>query len=280
MIFLALCFALSSLFLLHSRAETCVQTSREWAQIYEGFAHDTLCGMAWKRLLSIDVINMRVRENQLWILVAQQYIATRLNLITLHPHSDNMTESVLLIADSLELHCDNVSQWELLPILEDALLHLFLFNHGHLQSPACASLDKNLTTEREESFFYFNSIDTVVIRDPLTNLTYTHSEYKGIFNTNISGLAIIGFLVFLLLACFLARVVDKSQNKRYRWSEKLKTDAHDYQLQERKKENERSEMNHYFGGMKNSPDYSNSSGSNYSVNYLDSEIVSDEINSI
>lgn len=275
---ITLCFVC---LLFETRGETCVQTPREWAQDYEGSASDTLCGMEWKRLLSVDVVNMRVRENQMWLLVAHQYIATRLNLRTLHPHSDNMTQSLLLIADSLELHCDNVSQWELLPILEDALLHLFDFNQGQLQSPACVSLETNLTQEREETFFHFNALDTVVVRDPLTNLTYTHSEYKGVYNTNVIGLAIIGFLAFLLLACFLARVIDKSQNKKYRWSEKLRNDAQEYQLQEVKKESERNDMSNYFGAIRVSPEYSvSTTRSSYSQNPLDSEIVSDEIESI
>lgn len=202
----------------------CTYTPVEWLShqnlVAEKATNQTLCRVNWFQLLEINVAQMRVKENQLWVVVAQQYIGASLNKLRLDSLGRNISESILYLGNTLEYYCDNISLWKLQEKEDIVLGILYDFNHGLFpEYPLCdkISIPRNGSEgEESDTFFYYQTIDTFIVRDYVSNQTISRSEYIGIINTNMSLSLSLGFLILWLFICFLKMVIDGNARKRYR----------------------------------------------------------------
>lgn len=202
--------------------ESCTYTPSEWLNhknlIQE---NQTICRVKWLQILEINVAHMKIQENQLWVVVAQQYIASRLNQLRVPPEDEdplNITQCLLYLGNSLEYYCSNISQWRLGEKEEASLRVLDDFNHGVLEKyPACDSVHILPASDENETHFYYQSIDTFIVRDYDQNQTISRSEFLGLINTNTIISISLGFAALWLLICFLKMVIDANAKKRYRF---------------------------------------------------------------
>ena len=191
----------------------CTYTPVEWLS-HKPNQTGTLCNVGWLELLGVNVAQMKIKENQLWVVVAQQYIAASLNAARTG-FVKNISESILFLGNTLEYRCDNISLWSLQEKEEEALATLDKLNHGLFpEFPSCDLV--SIATQSEETFFYYQNIDTFIVRDYEQNQTISRSEYQGIYNANVILSLSLGFSIFCMLICFLKLVIDGNARKRYR----------------------------------------------------------------
>lgn len=204
----------------------CTHTPVEWRTrqnfTIDGVENETLCRVNWFKLLEVNVAQMKIKENQLWVVVAQHYIAASLNKLRISFPNHTaiaLSESILFLGNTLEHYCDNISQWTLGEKEDHAIQILSNFNHGLFpEYPSCeeeSSLPTLNTTMGVETFYYYQSVDTFIVRDYVNNETITRSEFIGIINTNLTVTISFGFLVVWLLICFLKMAIDSNFRKRY-----------------------------------------------------------------
>lgn len=212
--------------------QSCTYTPVEWLDHRNLIQQDnqtnrTICRIEWFQILEINVAHMKIPQNQLWVVVAQQYIAARLNKLRTSVSTldgDNISECLLFLGNSLEYYCNNISQWKLGEKEESSLTVLDNFNHGTLEKfPRCDSVHI-LPASESETYFYYQSIDTFIVRDYHQNETISRSEYLGLINTNAILTLSFGFLVLWLLVCFLKMAIDANAKKRYKcWKNATKS---------------------------------------------------------
>jgi hypothetical protein len=160
---------------------------------------------------------MIVQKNSAWVLAFHQYATAVLNNRRIKTNDTSIVDAIILMGDSLERVCHNVSQWSLTESLRHAFDILYEFNHGSL---ACQ--DEFNAIKEGDSFYYFNTPDKIVIHDAVTNMTMLRSVYDGLFKTQLGlyiGIALLGcFLGFVLLKLVMVR----SDKRRYFWAKKQK----------------------------------------------------------
>lgn len=191
----------------------CTQTQNEWL-VRMGGNNNSMCGEGWVRLMQVDPARMLIEENRQWVIGFHVYATGYLNREALYGtnkmigsegmlrnfNKSRISEAIVLLGDNLERYCSNVSQWQLIPSLMDAMILVDRFNHGlipgvHL-SLACPSPPSSGTSNTSKTYYYYESADVLTTRDPATNMTYTYSLTRGLFTTNY-------FLYcFLLLSLF------------------------------------------------------------------------------
>jgi len=201
----------------------CTYTPVEWLQHKNLIENQTLCNVTWLQLLEVNVAQMTIKDNQLWVVVSQEYIGANLNSRRApsfshanHSTHDNIPESILLIGNTLEKVCDNVSQW-VLGEREDFLLGiLHQFNRGLFPEWPSCDLVSIAKGSQGETFFHYQPVDTFIVRDYTDNETISRSEYIGTLNTNVILCLSLGFTFLWLFICFLKMVIDGNARKRYR----------------------------------------------------------------
>jgi hypothetical protein len=134
-------------------------------------------------------------------------------------NDSRLDEAILLIGDSLERSCHNVSQWQLLPGLTQSLQLLYNFNHGILESinTSIACRDEYAKSLGNETFYYYQTPDIIAIRDPVTNMTTLRSVFTGLYQTQIVLSVALGLSGLMIGFVLLKLVMTRSEKRRYFW---------------------------------------------------------------
>lgn len=212
-------FFLFFLLLLLQLSNACTYTPHEWSlRASSSGANSYFCNVTWNQLLSVDLANLIVPQNQLWIAATQQYIGALLNRGEFPQNSSEMspdvTQAMLLLGFSLEFQCNNISQWVMGLKENNAMARLFQFNYGLLSFAQACKVNSSDTGDK--TFYYYNSVDTFVVLDRETNQTITLSECNSQKNTILWLSVGVTVLLFMLLMCFFNRAVSKSNEIRIR----------------------------------------------------------------
>jgi hypothetical protein len=235
----------------------------EWlSEINTSSINRETCGEKWSRLLVVDTARMIVEENRLWMLVFHNYASGYLNRdrLLLVSSATNRTsiiqqdvieafsksginEALLLLSNTLDSVCANVSQFKLAPSILKAMILVDAFNHGVVpginQSLTCpSSYEGNKTSV---TFYYYESPDIITTRDPATNMTYTKSILRGLYNSQYFFYFYSAFMTFV--AGMLAIKLLMVQNEKRRYHMNKKVNHHHHQEGEELSETELKEMN-------------------------------------
>ena len=75
-----------------------------------------LCTMTWYNLTSIDVIKLTHPENMVWLVIAQTYITSKLNIYKLEKEGfeyeipNNVINSLIICKNILDMYCDRMNE--------------------------------------------------------------------------------------------------------------------------------------------------------------------------
>jgi hypothetical protein len=221
-------FTILSLTLTHIEAQQrCTYTPAGWlSRLSTTASLDTICGVDWFSLLNAS--RLAVTENQAWLVASQIYIGARLNQRATGFIEDiPVSVALLSVRASLDRACDNVSQWTL-PSGKQLVL-LDSFNHGGVSgAPACAD-EFNQSAAAAitlETYYYYNSNDMIVLRDPATNVTLINSLLPG-KNATIYGLyCLLGVATIAFLLVLIRLVMALSAKHDYSWAKTKVVDDH------------------------------------------------------
>ena len=213
-------FAIHALLLL---SIACTEPPCTWSQAYwllnstqwPNNMTDSLCGENWTTLLATEATKMTLPANQLWVVASHQLITANLNMALLgdtYNASDALSSALLLIGDSLERLCSNVSQWPQDTTLYDSLDTVRLFNQGSplMGLTTCA----NQTGGGSNAFYFYNSPDLIIISSTAgTNTSIiTYSLLGNIYrfrqfllSSNIVACLIIIPLLMIIIAIIMNR---------------------------------------------------------------------------
>lgn len=223
----------------------CVYTIYGWAQRAAGqqMPTDTLCRDAWTLLLRKDAAQLIVTDNQLWLLTAQQYIMAQLNQRIALANGANATRiepiqrATMLLGDSLERGCGNVSQWSIRDPQRQQLMTLLTnFNHGQMPDIAPACSDEFLSVGDDgsglETYQYLHGDDIIVLRDANTNQTLITSLVAGLYAALYGLYAINALPLLLAFALGVKLAMHMDWKHKYTLNRRLSTldDARDYEL--------------------------------------------------
>lgn len=177
-----------------------------------------LCGRDPMELIQINVARLSQPQNALWVAAAHHYSTGQLNLWSVQNltlcNTSEVTKAMLLLGDSLEWYCNNLSQWTLEPVLFNALQQLFYFNQGLLEG--CEACDTSNTTDSNElAFYYYQNPDIVTLRLLDSNTTLTYSLLKGQYNTMLALILFSLGAILAIVVLLLAVVVLKNKNRHY-----------------------------------------------------------------
>ena len=205
----------------------CTLTQTGWRESDVAQAGDLelvcqLCGLGSEALLQSDVARQLQPQNTLWLLASHQYCAATLNVWATSPiasqcdtQASGIGTAVLLLGDSLQYACANMSQWALLPALNDALNLLLLFNQGQQEGcEACMPGQVN-GTDNVTTFYYYQSPDTITLRLHSDNTTLSYSLVKGRSDTTLAlSLVLLGAIILIVLLLLLC-VILNNRNRAY-----------------------------------------------------------------
>lgn len=205
----------------------CTLTQTGWRQSDMAQSGDLelvcqLCGLGSEALLQSDVARQLQPQNTLWLLAAHQYCAATLNLWATAPlgaqcdtRTSGIGTAVMLLGDSLQYVCANMSQWTLIPALNDALGLLLLFNQGQqVGCETCVSGQVN-GSDNVTTFYYYQSPDTITLRMHADNTTLSYSLTKGRSGATLAlSLVLLGATVLVVLLLLLL-VILNNRNRAY-----------------------------------------------------------------
>lgn len=213
------------IFLLTLVSSQCTFTQNRWIRVSRGLALDeTMCGIAWHELMEVDPSRLIIPENSLWVVGFHQYVSAVLNRRQVEVNDSLLDDAILLIGDSLERACHNVSQWKLLPTLTQSLNMLYNFNHGILESlnTSIACRDEYNNSVGNETFYYYQTPDIIAVRDPVTNMTSLRSVFSGLYQTQIVLYVALGLSGLMIGFVLLKLVMTRSEKRRYFWRKRDK----------------------------------------------------------
>jgi hypothetical protein len=205
-----------------------------------GDNNDTTCGERWQKLMPLEASRLIVQENRLWIVGFHKYATGILNRRSLMGvgtsldvfNTSGVNEALLLLGDSLEATCANFSQWKLSPVIMDAMLLVDNFNHGIVVGIPPLPLCSPPPATFPDTFYYYESADTLTIKDPQTNLTYTQSLVRGLYNTNYFQYAMIVLEAFVILLLAIKLLMVQNQNREYYAKSRRKNGADYIEMQQ------------------------------------------------
>lgn len=140
----------------YTQAYWLASNSSEWP------TNSLLCNVSWPSLLQIETIKMSLAANQLWVAASHQMITTALNMAHLNTTNEAVAGALLVLNDSLERFCNNVSQWPLDSSIYTQLALLRRFNQGDL-AYGPGPCDENMTTTNGDAFYYVSTPDLIVL---------------------------------------------------------------------------------------------------------------------
>lgn len=204
---------LLTVLLVSALGQSCTYTQYEWLQVMcPSNGTLTLCDADWCTLLAINVAGMLRPENRPWVLAAQQYIAAFLNAEQ-DFFAVPATASLLYVGGSLEMACDNMSQWQLTDSLADALSVLYVYNHGNM---SCPPLNGSVAL-LNDTFYYTQPPYLMTLRDGVSNLTMSFSALSNLYSTQ-QFLLIVSILEFVTIALMgLKLVINRNDKRHYMW---------------------------------------------------------------
>lgn len=207
------------LLLLASSLSACSQRQSFWIQSNTSIGeNETLCGVKWRDILSIDTLRMAQPANQNWVVASHQYITAKLNQYSDANASQSVKEALLSVGDSLERACDNIREYR---ISYDHLEILRLYYYSNLCNTTTPY--DNSTVKEINPLYYLYTSDILVIPANISlesNKTWRFSllndEYR--FRQFSVGSAIIGCLSSLILMIVVLVLYDR--RKKYYASKK------------------------------------------------------------
>jgi hypothetical protein len=149
--------------------------------------------------------------------------------------------ALMLLGDSLERLCGNVSQWSLDDPQQLRLLVLITsFNHGQLPdiAPPCSDeflFTKGVDSIELETYQYLHGDDVIVLRESGTNRTFITSLIDGLYDTQY-GLYALNALPLLLafaLGVKLAMHMDWKHKYTLNRRSSAPDSAQEYELHDR-----------------------------------------------
>ena len=204
--------------LLIANLRACVYTPYGWSlqQNATTTTNDTMCNSTWSTLLQRDPSHLVLAENQMWLLAFGQYAAAVLNERTVGDNDTGVMQALLLVGDSLERACGNMSQWQLDSAVKvEALTLLSDYNHGRLLGQVACEQQFG-SGDALDTFYYFNSNDVITVRNPARNITIINSVLDGILSRQYGLYVLVPLLTLLLFAFIVKLIMVLHRNHQYK----------------------------------------------------------------
>lgn len=157
---------------------SCVRTQAEWLQSHTANASTMgFCQTSCATLLSTDTARQRP-EHAGWLAAAHQHCAGALNAMRVDVKG--LGQALLLLGDSLQNACPNISLWHVTPSLAPPLALLYALNQGALVgAPACSS-----PSAVGDTLYFYQPPDLLTWRQ-LDNSTQAYSVMRGYYTLQI-----------------------------------------------------------------------------------------------
>lgn len=159
-------------------ATTCVRTQTEWLQSHSVNASTLgFCQTSCAKLLGTDTAHQRP-EHAGWLAAVHQHCAGALN--AMHVDVKGLSQALLLLGDSLQNACPNLTLWRVTPSLAPPLALLYALNQGALVgAPSCAT-----ATPTGETLYFYQPPDLLTWRQ-LDNSTQAYSVMRGYYTLQL-----------------------------------------------------------------------------------------------
>jgi hypothetical protein len=205
----------------------CTYTQDQWLVLLQNGAqttNETLCGQPLPALLNNDALGLLVPQNTNWLLALHQYSAAVLNkasMLAVSPQPQQIVpfrdsgilQALLLMGDTLERSCSNVSLWQFTPYAISSFELLRSFNQGRVSGSsinwACPSpYASNVTT-----LFAYQPADIIAAYDAQRNITLLSSLSSGEDGTRTLLLFVFLITLVALVLLGLHMLIQRSKRK-------------------------------------------------------------------
>lgn len=159
-------------------SEVCVRTQSEWLQSHSANATTMgFCQTSCAQLLGTDTARQRP-EHAGWLAAVHQHCAGALNAMRVDVKG--LSQALLLLGDSLQNACPNLTLWRVTPSLAPPLALLYALNQGALVgAPSCGT-----ASPVGETLYFYQPPDLLTWRQ-LDNSTQAYSVMRGYYTLQL-----------------------------------------------------------------------------------------------